>query len=63
MSNILEFMVELYDLKKDYKSAVCYEKAYNLNMGKYGVNNEYAKRYKKKREEYENNISKKKYEL
>ena len=60
MSNILEFMVELYDLKKDYNSAVsCYEKAYYLNVGKFGVNSESAQRYKRKKEEYENNISKK----
>ena len=60
MSNILEFMVELYDLKKDYNSAVsCYEKAYYLNVGKFGVNSESAQRYKRKREEYENKINKK----
>ena len=60
LSNILEFMVELYDLKKDYNSAVsCYEKAYYLNVGKFGVNSESAQRYKRKREEYENNTSKK----
>ena len=60
MSNILEFMVELYDLKKDYNSAVsCYERAYYLNVGKFGVNSESAQRYKRKREEYENNINKK----
>ena len=60
MSNILEFMVELYDLKKDYNSAVsCYEKAYYLNVGKFGVNSESAQRYKRKREEYENNTNKK----
>ena len=60
MSNILEFMVEIYDLKKDYNSAVsCYEKVYYLNVGKYGVNSESAQRYKRKREEYENYISKK----
>jgi hypothetical protein len=60
MSNILEFMVELYDLKKDYNSAVsCYEKAYYLNVGKFCVNSESAQRYKRKREEYENNINKK----
>ena len=60
MSNILEFMVELYDLKKDYNSDdSCYEKAYYLNVGKFGVNSESAQRYKRKREEYENKINKK----
>ena len=60
MSNILEFMVELYDLKKDYNSAIsCYEKAYYLNVGKFGVNNESVKRYKRRKKEYENNTSKK----
>ena len=37
MSNILDFMGELYTLKKDYLKVInCYEKAYYLNMGRYG---------------------------
>ena len=37
MSKILDFMGELYKLKKDYLKVInCYEKAYYLNMGKYG---------------------------
>ena len=60
ISNILEFMVELYDLKRDFNSAIsCYEKLYYLNVGKYGVNSVTAQRYKRKKEEYENNINKK----
>ena len=61
ISNILEFLVELYDLKKDFNSAIsCYDKAYYLNVGKYGVNSINAQRYKRKKEEYENNLYKKK---
>ena len=38
LSEILEFLACLYDLKKDYNSSnSCYEKAYYLNIGKYGV--------------------------
>jgi len=60
ISNILEFMVELYDLKRDFNSAIsCYVKLYYLNVGKYGVNSVTAQRYKRKKEEYENNINKK----
>ena len=60
ISNILEFLVELYDLKKDFNSAIsCYEKAYYLNVGKYGVNSENAQKFKRKKEEYENKINKK----
>ncbi len=37
LSKILDFMGELYKLKKDYLKVInCYEKAYYLNMGKYG---------------------------
>jgi len=60
ISNILEFLVELYDLKRDFNSAMsCYEKLYYLNVGKYGVNSVAAQKYKRKKEEYENNINKK----
>ena len=63
ISKILEFLGEIYDLKKDYKSVIsCYERAFYLNVGKYGVNSEYAQRYKRKKDEYENYLSKKKYE-
>ena len=58
MSNILEFLAQIYDLKKDFKSAnSCYEKAYYLNIGKYGLNNKITNEYKRKKEEYENNIN------
>ena len=47
MSNILEFLAELYELKKDYgKVIACYERAYYFNLGRYGgqnVNTEYFK--------------------
>ncbi len=60
ISKILEFLVELYDLKKEYNTAIsCYEKAFYLNVGKYGMNSEYAQRYKRKKNEYENYLNKK----
>ena len=60
ISKILEFLVELYDLKKEYNTAIsCYEKAFYLNVGKYGMNSEYAQRYKRKKNEYENCLNKK----
>ena len=60
MSQILEFLVELYDLKKDYKSALsCYDKAYYLNIGKYGVKSEMAQQYKRKKDIYQNSVNNK----
>ena len=47
MSNILDFMGELYILKKDYLKVVnCYEKAYYLNMGRYGPNDSSTEYFK-----------------
>ena len=47
MSNIFEFLAELYDIKKDFHNVIAYyEKAYYLNKGRYGdknVNTEYFK--------------------
>ena len=47
MSSILEFLAELYELKKDYRKVIaCYERAYYFNLGRYGgqnVNTEYFK--------------------
>ena len=47
MSNILEFLAEIYQIKKEYNQLInCYEKAYYLNLGRYGgqnVNTEYFK--------------------
>ena len=61
ISNILEFLIELYDLKKDFNSAIsCYNKVYYLNVGKYGVNSQNAKMYKRKKEEYECKLNKNK---
>ena len=60
ISNILEFLLEIYDLKKDFNSAIsCYEKLYYLNVGKYGVNSLKEQKYKGKKEEYECNLNKK----
>lgn len=57
ISNILQFLIEIYDLKKDYSSAIsCYEKIYYLNVGKFGVNNANTQKFKKKKEEYENEL-------
>ena len=42
---------------KDFDSVIsCYEKAYYLNAGKYGLNSPQALIYKKKKEEFENNL-------
>jgi hypothetical protein len=58
MSHILEFLAQIYDLKRDFKSAnSCYEKAYYLNIGKYGLNHEKTNEYKRKKEKYENYIN------
>jgi len=60
ISNILEFLIEIYDLKKDYNSAMsCYDKAYYINLGKYGVNSPKAQKFKKIKENYQNLINRK----
>ena len=57
ISNILDFIIEIYQMKKDFDSVIsCYEKAYYLNAGKYGLNSPEAFKYKKKKEEFENNL-------
>jgi hypothetical protein len=57
ISNILDFIIEIYQMKKDFDSVIsCYEKAYYLNAGKYGLNSPQALIYKKKKEEFENNL-------
>jgi len=60
ISNILEFLIEIYDLKKDYNSAMsCYDKVYYINLGKYGVNSPKAQKFKKIKENYQNLINRK----
>ena len=60
ISNILEFLIEIYDLKKDYNSVLsCYDKAYYINLGKYGVNSPKAQKYKKIKENYQNYLNNK----
>ena len=57
ISNILDFIIEIYQLKKDFDSVIsCYEKAYYLNAGKYGLNSPEALKYKQKKEEFEKNL-------
>ena len=57
ISNILDFIIEMYQLKKDYDSVIsCYEKAYYLNAGKYGLNSPEALKYKQKKDEFEKNL-------
>ena len=57
ISNILDFIIEIYQLKKDFDSVIsCYEKAYYLNVGKYGLNSPNSLKYKYKKEEFENNL-------
>lgn len=59
ISNILDFISEIYKLKKDYDSVIsCYEKAYYLNAGKYGLNSIQSLKYKQKKEEFESNLRK-----
>ena len=49
MSNILNFLGEIYLLKKDYKNALsCYENAFYLNLGRFGVDNVNTKYFKNK---------------
>ncbi len=60
ISNILEFLIEIYDLKKDYNSVMsCYDKAYYINLGKYGSTSSKAQKYKKIKENYQNYIKSK----
>ena len=54
ISDILEFLVEIYDLKKDFNSVLSlYEKLYYLNAGKFGINSPQAMKYKIKKENFE----------
>ena len=58
ISDIHEFLAELYDLKKDYKNALsCYEKCYFLYLGRYGINHPLVLPFKNKKEQYEEKIS------
>jgi hypothetical protein len=57
LSEILEFLACLYDLKKDYNSSnSCYEKAYYLNLGKYGIDDQKTEEFKRKKEQHENEV-------
>ena len=52
-----EFLAELYDLKKDYRSALSsYEKCYYLYIGRYGINNPLIAPIKKKKELFEKKV-------
>ena len=62
ISDILDFIAEIYKLKKDYDSVIsCYERGYYLNAGKYGLNSQKALKYKIKKEEFEKYIQKQSY--
>ena len=57
IADIHEFLAELYDLKKDYKSALsCYEKCYFLYLGRYGINHPLVLPFKTKKEQYKEKI-------
>lgn len=57
MSQILLFLSEIYDFKKDTQSALsCYERAYYLNLGKFGQENEETKRVKMLKDNYNSSI-------
>ena len=59
ISDILDFIAEVYKLKKDSDSVIsCYERGYYLNAGKYGINSPEALKYKKKKENFEKRIQK-----
>lgn len=59
ISDILDFIAEVYKLKKDSDSVIsCYERGYYLNAGKYGLNSPEALKYKKKKEDFEKRIRK-----
>ena len=59
ISDILDFIAEVYKLKKDSDSVLsCYERGYYLNAGKYGLNSPEALKYKKKKENFEKRIQK-----
>ena len=59
ISDILDFIAEVYKLKKDGDSVVsCYERGYYLNAGKYGLNSPEALKYKKKKEDFERRLRK-----
>ena len=63
LTQIHEFLAELYDLQKDYPNALSsYEKCYYLYIGRYGINHPLIAPIKKKKEIYEKKVEKMKYE-
>lgn len=57
MSQILLFLSEIYDFKNDTQSALsCYERAYYLNLGKFGQENEETKRVKALKDNYNSSL-------
>jgi len=64
LTQIHEFLAELYDLLKDYPNALSsYEKCYYLYIGKYGINHPLVAPIKKKKEFYEKKVEKMKFDL
>ena len=63
LTQIHEFLAELYDLQKDYPNALSsYEKCYYLYIGRYGINHPLIAPIKKKKEIYEKKVEKMKFE-
>ena len=63
LTQIHEFLAELYDLQKDYQNALSsYEKCYYLYIGRYGINHPLIAPIKKKKEIYEKKVEKMKFE-
>ena len=63
LTQIHEFLAELYDLLKDYPNALSsYEKCYYLYIGRYGINHPFVAPIKKKKEFYEKKVEKMKLE-
>ena len=57
LTQIHEFLAELYDLQKDYQNALSsYEKCYYLYIGKYGINHPLIAPIKKKKESFEQKL-------
>ena len=63
LTQIHEFLAELYDLQKDYQNALSsYEKCYYLYIGRYGINHPLIAPIKKKKEVLEQKVYNMKYE-
>ena len=59
MSQVIEFIAEIYDLEHDKQHALdCYKKLYYLNMGKFGEKHYKTKHFLKMKDKYEHDLIK-----